>query len=91
MDDLFEQALGDIQGGLVLDVATGWGGFRGVLVSKLGGYTRIVGTDISTRMLAGAPETTNPSAPISSKWMPGKWASSQVVSISSASPPRYTI
>lgn len=53
--DLFEQALGDIQGGRVLDVATGRGGFVELLADRLGGYNQIVGVDIAERMIEDAP------------------------------------
>jgi SAM-dependent methyltransferase len=56
--ELFEQALGHIQGGRVLDVATGQGGFVGILAEGLGGYTQIVGIDITPRMIAGARRNT---------------------------------
>jgi SAM-dependent methyltransferase len=57
--DLFEQALGDIQGGRVLDVATGQGGFVETLAERLGGYTQIVGIDITPRMIADARRNTD--------------------------------
>jgi SAM-dependent methyltransferase len=57
--DLFEQALGDIQGGRVLDVATGQGGFVEILAEGLGGYTQIVGIDITPRMIADARKVTD--------------------------------
>jgi SAM-dependent methyltransferase len=57
--DHFEQALSDIQGGRVLDVATGWGGFVELLADKLGGYTQMVGIDISAHMLADASRNSN--------------------------------
>jgi len=57
--DLFEQALGDIQGGWVLDIATGRGGFVELLADRLGGYTQIVGVDIATHMIAQAFKNTN--------------------------------
>ena len=53
--DLFERALGEIDAGRVLDVATGQGGFTAFLAERLAGYRQIVGVDISARMLAGAP------------------------------------
>ncbi len=52
--DLFEQALGDIHGGWVLDVATGRGDFVELLADRLDGYTHIVGVDINERMIANA-------------------------------------
>lgn len=57
--DLFERALSDIQGGWVLDVATGQGGFVGLLADRLGGYTQIVGVDIAEHMIADALKNTN--------------------------------
>ncbi len=57
--DRFERALGDIQGGRVLDVATGWGGFVKVLADGLRGYSQIVGIDISARMIADASRKNN--------------------------------
>lgn len=57
--DLFEQALGDIQGGRVLDVATGQGGFVEFLADRLAGYTEIVGVDVSLRMMSHALEGAN--------------------------------
>jgi SAM-dependent methyltransferase len=56
--DLFEQALSDIQGGRVLDVATGQGGFVQFLAEGLAGYTQIVGVDITPRMIADARRAT---------------------------------
>jgi SAM-dependent methyltransferase len=57
--ELFEQALGDIQGGRVLDIATGQGGFVEILAEGLGGYTQIVGIDITPRMIADAHRNTD--------------------------------
>jgi ubiquinone/menaquinone biosynthesis C-methylase UbiE len=45
--DVFKQALGNISGGRVLDVATGEGGFVGLLARELEHYTAIVGIDLS--------------------------------------------
>jgi SAM-dependent methyltransferase len=56
--ELFEQALGHIQGGQVLDVATGQGGFVEILAEGLGGYTQIVGIDITPSMIADARANT---------------------------------
>jgi SAM-dependent methyltransferase len=53
--DIFEQVLGDIQGGRVLDVATGRGGFVELLAERLDGYNQIVGIDIAERMIEDAP------------------------------------
>jgi SAM-dependent methyltransferase len=52
--DIFEQVLGDIQGGWVLDVATGRGGFVELLAERLDGYNQIVGVDITRRVTEGA-------------------------------------
>jgi SAM-dependent methyltransferase len=52
--DLFEQALGHIQGGRVLDVATGRGGFVELLAERLHEYSQIVGVDITSRVTEGA-------------------------------------
>ncbi len=57
--ELFEQALGDIQGGWVLDIATGRGGFVELLADGLDGYAHIVGVDINERMLTDALEDVN--------------------------------
>jgi SAM-dependent methyltransferase len=54
--DPFEQALGEIQGGRVLDVATGRGGFVEILADRLAGYTQIVGIDLTETMIARAAE-----------------------------------
>ena len=43
--DIFKQALSDIPGGLVLDVATGQGGFVWVLKDHLKSHAQIVGID----------------------------------------------
>jgi ubiquinone/menaquinone biosynthesis C-methylase UbiE len=40
--DLFEQALGDIQGGWVLDVATGQGSFVEILADRLGRWAELI-------------------------------------------------
>jgi SAM-dependent methyltransferase len=53
--DLFERALGHIQGGRVLDVATGQGGFVELLADRLDGYRQIVGVDITRRVIEHAP------------------------------------
>ncbi|UCC64649.1 MAG: methyltransferase domain-containing protein [Anaerolineae bacterium] len=49
--DVFAQALGDVAGGRVLDVATGEGGFIGILQEHLQSYAEIVGLDASRRAL----------------------------------------
>jgi SAM-dependent methyltransferase len=58
MMDLFEQALSEIQGGWVLDVATGRGGFVELLTHRLRGYSQIVGVDIAAHMIADAFKNT---------------------------------
>jgi SAM-dependent methyltransferase len=55
--DAFEQALGEIQGERVLDVATGQGSFVEQLADRLGGYRQLVGVDISGRMIQDAVNT----------------------------------
>lgn len=45
MTDVLQQALGNIDGGQVLDVATGQGAFVGILKRRLKSYTEIVGID----------------------------------------------
>ncbi len=57
--DLFEQALGNIQGGRVLDVATGRGGFVELLAERLDGYNQIVGVDIAAHMITDGLENAN--------------------------------
>lgn len=47
MASIFKQALGDISGGVVLDVATGRGGSIGILKRNLKGYELIIGIDKS--------------------------------------------
>lgn len=54
MVDIFKQALGDIAGGRVLDVATGRGGFIGVLKGCLKSYTEIVGIDVNEKAIETA-------------------------------------
>ena len=54
MADIFKQALGDVVGGRVLDVATGRGGFIGVLQRCLKDYTEIVGIDVYERAIQAA-------------------------------------
>jgi SAM-dependent methyltransferase len=48
--ELFEQRLGHIQGGRVLDLATGEGGFSELLADRLAGYSQILGVDITPQM-----------------------------------------
>lgn len=45
MTDSLKQALGELSGGRVLDVATGEGSFVGILADQLMGYAQIVGID----------------------------------------------
>jgi ubiquinone/menaquinone biosynthesis C-methylase UbiE len=54
MVNYFKQALGDIEGGRVLDVATKEGGFVRVLVDNLGSYSEIVGVDINAHAIEAA-------------------------------------
>lgn len=49
-----QQALCNISGGRVLDVATGNGNFVGVLADNLRDYTEIIGIDTNTRALDAA-------------------------------------
>ena len=51
------QVLGDIAGGRVLDVATGEGGFVGILIENLKNYTDITGIDASGRAIETARST----------------------------------
>ena len=51
MTNIFEQTLGDIAGGRVLDVATQEGGFVRILAESLKSYTEIVGIDISEQAI----------------------------------------
>lgn len=53
----FGELLGGIQAENVLDVATGLGGFAGVLKTHLKGYTHITGIDLSEELLQKAGET----------------------------------
>jgi ubiquinone/menaquinone biosynthesis C-methylase UbiE len=52
--DIFEQVLGDMAGGRVLDIATGRGGFINTLKRCLGSYTEIVGIDSYERAIRDA-------------------------------------
>ena len=56
MSDIYSQALGNLTGGLVLDVATGEGGFAGLLAARLQSFDRIVGIDTSTPSLLAAQD-----------------------------------
>ena len=49
-----QQALGNISGGRVLDVATGVGNFVGMLMENLRGYSEIIGVDTNARALDAA-------------------------------------
>ena len=52
--NIFKQALGDISGGSVLDIATQEGGFVRILMESLQSYTEIIGIDISEQAIATA-------------------------------------
>ena len=54
MNEIFDRALGRLDGGLVLDVATGEGGFAGLLATRLRSYERIVGIDTGVLALIAA-------------------------------------
>jgi len=54
LNDIYSQALGRLDGGLVLDVATGEGGFAGLLAARLQSYERIVGIDTIVPSLLAA-------------------------------------
>jgi SAM-dependent methyltransferase len=55
--DVFERALGKIDGGSVLDVATHEGGFVRILMDHLKSYAEIVGIDIHERAIETAQRT----------------------------------
>jgi SAM-dependent methyltransferase len=55
--DIFEQALGNLSAGRVLDVATGQGGFVELLSDELADYKQIIGIDVSESMISHAPNT----------------------------------
>ncbi len=57
MTNVFKQALGDITGGRVLDVATQEGDFIRILAESLKNYTEIVGIDISEQAIETAQST----------------------------------
>jgi SAM-dependent methyltransferase len=52
--DPFERAFSGLAGGRVLDVATGEGGFVGILAANIESYTEIIGVDLSAPFLARA-------------------------------------
>jgi len=52
--DPAEEVMGKISGGLVLDVATGSGGFISYLIENLQDFTEIIGIDTSQRALEAA-------------------------------------
>jgi SAM-dependent methyltransferase len=54
MVNYFGQALGGIDGGRALDVATKEGGFVRVLVDNLGSYTEVIGIDTSAHAIEAA-------------------------------------
>jgi SAM-dependent methyltransferase len=58
--DIFRRLLGDISGGLVLDIATGEGGFIRILREYLKDYTEIVAIDMSGRALTSARRAFGP-------------------------------
>ena len=55
--DPAEEALGQISGGSILDVATGNGGFISYLIENLKDYTEITGIDSNQRPLEGARQS----------------------------------
>jgi ubiquinone/menaquinone biosynthesis C-methylase UbiE len=55
--DAFARALGDINGGSVLDVATHEGGFVRILMDHLKSYAEIVGIDIHEHAIETAQRT----------------------------------
>jgi SAM-dependent methyltransferase len=59
MTDIFQQALADIAGGRVLDVATQQGGFVRILAENLRNYAAIVGIDTSYEALVSAQREFN--------------------------------
>ena len=56
MNEFYAQALGKLEGGLVLDVATGNGGFAGILAAHLRSSKRIIGIDTCTQVLLAAQD-----------------------------------
>ena len=53
MSEIYTRALGKLDGGLVLDVATGEGGYAGLLAARLKSHERIIGIDNNvSKMLA---------------------------------------
>jgi SAM-dependent methyltransferase len=60
--DVFRRLLGNISGGMVLDIATGEGGFIRLVKEYLKGYTEIVAIDTSGRALRGARRAFGPNA-----------------------------
>ena len=59
MTDIFQRALGEIEGGRVLDVATRRGGFVRILTENLRSYTAIVGIDTGEDALRDAQQDFN--------------------------------
>jgi 2-polyprenyl-3-methyl-5-hydroxy-6-metoxy-1,4-benzoquinol methylase len=55
--NIFKQALGDMAGGRVLDIATHAGGFIQILMENLKSYTEIFGIDISESAIEIAQRT----------------------------------
>ncbi len=60
MTEIYDRALGKLDGGLVLDVATGEGGFARLLAARLNSYERIVGIDVSAPALLAARDNAGP-------------------------------
>ena len=60
MSDIYTQALGRLDGGLVLDVATGEGGFARLLAARLGSYDRIMAIDTNAPALLAARGNARP-------------------------------
>ena len=54
MNEICTRALGRLDGGLVLDVATGKGGYAGLLAARLKSFERIVGIDINVSDMLAA-------------------------------------
>ena len=62
MNEIYTQALGRLDGGLVLDVATGEGSYANLLAAHLKSYERIIGIDINGSQLLAARTNAKPSA-----------------------------
>jgi len=59
VSEIYTWALGRLDGGLVLDVATGEGGYAGLLAAHLKSYRQIIGIDTSTPALLAARDNEN--------------------------------